>query len=197
MEDNSRQAVAARNVEAILDAAEARLVAGAPLNFSALATDAGVSRPTVYSHFPERSDLITAVVQRSVRQAVAAIESADPDSGKPVEALERVIRSAWDLLVRHHELANAVGHEVPHGSMHSAHIDAMALLERLVTRGRQDGSFRQDLPVVWLVNAGLGLMHGAAATMHQGHLEADEVCDALVTSVVELFVGPPARRRKA
>ena len=191
----SRQAVAARNVEAILDAAEALIVAGAPLNFSALAAKAGVSRPTVYSHFPGRAELVGAVMERSVRRAVAAIESAGPGEGSPPETLERVIRSAWGQLARHHDIARALGPEVPHQSMHAAHHDAMALFEKVVARGRSDGSFRRDLPVVWLVNACVGLMHAAATAVHSGQMRDRAACDALTVSVIDLCVGPgpPAR----
>jgi TetR/AcrR family transcriptional repressor of mexCD-oprJ operon len=186
----SRQAVAARNIEAILAAAEALIVAGAPLNFSALAAKAGVSRPTVYSHFPGRAELVSAVMERSVRLAVAAIESAGPGEGSPSEALERVIRSAWGQLARHHDIARAIGSEVPTESMHAAHHDAVAHFEHIVARGRSDGSFRQDLPVVWLVNACVGLMHAAAAAVHSGQMQTHVACDALTVSVIELCVGP-------
>ena len=186
----SRQAVAARNIEAILDAAEAFIVAGAPLNFSALAVKAGVSRPTVYSHFPGRAELVSAVMERSVRLAVTAIESAGPEEGSASEALERVIRSAWGQLARHHDIAGALGSEVPTESMHAAHHDAVALFEQIVARGQSDGSFRQDLPVAWLVNACVGLMHAAAATVHSGQMQAHAACDALTLSVIELCVGP-------
>lgn len=189
----SRQAVAARNIEAILDAAEALIVAGAPLSFSALAAKAGVSRPTVYSHFPGRAELVSAVMERSVRLAVAAIESAGPGEGSPSEALERVIRSAWGQLARHHDIAGALGSDVPTESMHAAHRDAVALFEQIVARGRSDGSFRQDLPAAWLVNACVGLMHAAAAAVHSGQMRAPAACDALTVSVLELCVGqrPP------
>ena len=192
----TRQAVAARNVGAILDAAEALIVAGAPLNFSALAANAGVSRPTVYSHFPGRAELVGAVMERSVRRAVAAIESAGPGEGSPPEALERVIRSAWGQLARHHEIARALGSEVPAGSMHAAHRDALALFERIVARGRSDGSFRKDLPVVWLVNACVGLMHAAASAVQGGQMRDRAARDALAVSVIDLCVGPapPVRR---
>ena len=186
----SRQAVAARNVEAILDAAETLIVAGAPLNFTALAAQAGVSRPTVYSHFPSRTELFSAVIERSVRLAVAAIESAGPGDGSPPEALERVIRSAWGQLARHHDVAEALGSEVPTQSMHAAHHDAVALFEQIVARGRSAGSFRKDLPVAWLVNACVGLMHAAAAAVHNGQMHAQAACDALTVSVIELCVGP-------
>lgn len=188
--NESRQAVAARNVEAILDAAESLIVAGAPLNFSALAASAGVSRPTVYSHFPGRAELVSAVMERSLRRAVAAIESACPGEGSPPEALERVMRSAWGQLARHHDIARALGSEVAHESMHSAHHDAVALFGKIVARGRRDGSFRQDLPVVWLVNACVGLMHAAAAAVHSGQMRDRAAGDALAVSVIDLCIGP-------
>lgn len=192
----SRQAVAARNIEAILDAAEALIVEGAPLNFSALAAKAGVSRPTVYSHFPGRAELVSAVMERSLRLAVTAIESAGPGEGPPSEALERVIRSAWGQLARHHDIAGALGSEVPTESMHVAHHDAMALFEQIVDRGRSDGSFRQDLPLPWLVNACVGLMHAATAAIHRGQMSPNAASDALTASVIELCVGPgPPDRR--
>ncbi len=186
----SRQAIAARNIEAILDAAEALIVAGAPFNFSALAAKAGVSRPTVYSHFPGRAELVSAVMERSARRAVAAIESAGPGEGSPSEALERVIRSAWGQLARHHDIATALGSEVPTESMHAAHHDAVGLFGQIVARGRFDRSFRQDLPVAWLVNACVGLMHAAAVAVHSGQMQANAACDALTLSVIELCVGP-------
>ncbi|HET9075663.1 MAG TPA: TetR/AcrR family transcriptional regulator [Acidimicrobiales bacterium] len=186
----SRQAIAARNVEAILDAAEALIVAGAPLNFSVLAARAGVSRPTVYSHFPGRADLLGAVMERSVRLAVAAIESAGPGEGPPSEALERVIRCAWGQLARHHDIAGALGAEMPSGAVHAGHHDALSLFEPIVARGRADGSFRQDLPVAWLVHACVGLMHAAAAAVHSGQMQAQEAREALTASVIELCVGP-------
>ena len=191
-----RQAVAARNVEAILDAAERLLVRGAPLSFSALAGEAGLSRPTVYAHFGERPQLVGALLERSVRRAVAAIESAGPDQGPSVEALGRLVDASWAHLARHNEIARAVGSKVTGDSMHTAHQDAMSLLRRLVERGRSEGAFRDDLATVWLVNACLGLIHAAAASVLAGQMDPDSARDALSTSVVELCVGPDRRAAK-
>jgi TetR/AcrR family transcriptional repressor of mexCD-oprJ operon len=74
--------------------------------------------------------------------------------------------------------------------MHAAHHDAVALFGQIVARGRSDGSFRQDLPVAWLVNACVGLMHAAAATVHSGQMHAHAASDVLTVSVIELCVGP-------
>jgi AcrR family transcriptional regulator len=52
--------------EALLDAASALAVGGEPeaITMDAVAERAGVSRPLVYRHFPNREDLIAAVYQR-------------------------------------------------------------------------------------------------------------------------------------
>ncbi len=183
-----RQAVAARNLEAILDAAETLVTRGAPLTFSALAGEAGVSRPTVYAHFADRPQLLTAVLERSLRQAVDAIESAGPDDGPASEALRRVIDSSWAHLARHHDIARAIGPQVTgHGrSVAAAHHEVTALFARLVRRGRSEGSFRDDLPEVWLVNACLGLIHAAAATAHARQMGPEPTREARTTSIIEL-----------
>jgi AcrR family transcriptional regulator len=52
--------------EALLDAAAALAAGGEPeaITMDAVAEEAGVSRPLVYRHFPNREDLIAAVYQR-------------------------------------------------------------------------------------------------------------------------------------
>src|SRR5215831_3024124 len=72
--------VAERNVEAILDAAE-ELVRQGQANISAVAALAGVSRVTVYAHFPTWQALLEAAVERAVRRIMAALESAHVNEG--------------------------------------------------------------------------------------------------------------------
>jgi AcrR family transcriptional regulator len=60
-----RRAVAERNVEAILDAAEALIERRSQTTITAVANEAGVSRVTVYSNFPTTEQLVEAVVERA------------------------------------------------------------------------------------------------------------------------------------
>ena len=62
-----RRAVAERNVEAILDAAERLLERRLQATISAVAAEAQLSRVTVYAHFPTREQLLEAVAERAVR----------------------------------------------------------------------------------------------------------------------------------
>jgi hypothetical protein len=66
----------------------------------------------------------------------------------------------------------------------------VSLFEHIVARGQLDGSFRQDLPLVWLVTACLALMHAAAGAVQSGRMQAPAACDALTVSVIELCIGP-------
>ena len=86
--------VAERNVEAILDAAEDLLRTQGYANISAVAVLAGVSRVTVYAHFPTWEALLEAAVERAVRRTMTALQSVRPQDGPPVEALDRVLAAA-------------------------------------------------------------------------------------------------------
>src|SRR5919108_74836 len=107
-----RRATAERNVEAILDAAEALLARGAAASTSAVAAQAGVSRVTVYAHFATREALLEAVVERVVRRATAAIAAARIETGTPLEALERLVAAAWGELERNRVVAQAASEQL-------------------------------------------------------------------------------------
>jgi AcrR family transcriptional regulator len=89
-----RRATAERNVAAILDAAEALLARGAAASTSAVAAEAGVSRVTVYAHFPTRESLLEAVVERAVRHATETLAAARLGEGSAIAALERLVAAA-------------------------------------------------------------------------------------------------------
>src|SRR5437773_7212542 len=98
---DSRRVTAERNVEAILDATRRLLEHGSQPNMSAVAAEAGVSRPTLYAHFGDRGQLIEALVERTVRGTVVAVDAAEPERGPAVDALHRLIDASWTQLARH------------------------------------------------------------------------------------------------
>jgi TetR/AcrR family transcriptional repressor of mexCD-oprJ operon len=184
-----RQAIAHRNVEAILDGAERLLGRREQASISAVAAEAGVSRPTVYAHIPDRERLLEALVERAVRGATAAIESAEPDRGPAAEALQRLLAASWEELDRNEDIASASAAALSADAMRRAHDAVRAVIRRLVERGRREGSFRHDVPADWLVTSCLALIHAAAETVRAGELDSDGALEVLSLSLADLFAG--------
>jgi TetR/AcrR family transcriptional regulator, mexCD-oprJ operon repressor len=184
-----RRAKAERNVEAILDAAERLLRQRSQASIAGVAKEAGVSRVTVYAHFPTREELIEAVVARVTRAAHESIEGARPTEGDPVEALERVITIAWDELERAEAIRQAAAEDLSSEAVWRAHQSAADTVQRLIERGRRTGAFRKDLPVQWLVASCFSLLHTAADEVREGRIKPDAAMTAVKTSVIELFTG--------
>jgi AcrR family transcriptional regulator len=121
---NHRRATAARNVEAILDGAEALLADGAQLSIAAVATRARVSRVTVYSHFDRREAILQAVVERAVARAAVAFDEATAGAPTASEALERALSTAWDRLGRNTAIAEAAASQLSADAVRRTHESA-------------------------------------------------------------------------
>jgi TetR/AcrR family transcriptional regulator, mexCD-oprJ operon repressor len=183
---NSHRATAARNLEAILDGAQRLLQRGEQPTISAVASEAAVSRPTVYAHFRDRPELLEALVARTVRKATAAISAAEPQRGPPLDALRRLIAASWRELASHDEIAHAAAAELSAEAMRAAHESARTVIHELVDRGRRDGSFRTDVPAGWLVTACLALVHATADEVRRDEFDADAALGALSLTIVDL-----------
>ena len=184
-----KRATAERNVEAILDGAERLLERGEAATISAVATESGVSRVTVYSHFEDRRRLLEAVVERTVGRVMAAVEPAGVDQGPPVDALGRLIAASWRELARNSAIRRASSAELSPEAMHRVHGHAHGVIHALVNRGREDGSFRTDVPSGWLVASLLALIHAAADEVREERLEAGQALEVLTATATDLFRG--------
>jgi TetR/AcrR family transcriptional repressor of mexCD-oprJ operon len=184
-----RRAVAERNVEAILDAAGRLLERREQPSISAVAAEAGVSRPTVYAHFPDRRRLLAAVVERAVRRLFAEADALELDRGPADEALARLIDASWKGLSRHAHMADAALSELDPEALRHSHHAAHNVIHDLVKRGRREGAFRTDVPAGWLVTSYFALAHAAHDDVSAGRLSGREAHRALARTVTDLFRG--------
>src|SRR3954449_10477159 len=99
-----RRADAERSIEAIVNGALEALANDPDASMAEIARCAGVVRATIYMHFPTREALLDAVMENAVAQVAEATRSAEPTSGEPEEALDRVVRATWQTLSRFHAL---------------------------------------------------------------------------------------------
>jgi AcrR family transcriptional regulator len=185
-----RRADAERNIAAILDAALVCLTEQPQVSSAAIARAAGVGRVTLYAHFPSREALLEAVLDRTLAQAAAVVRAAAPDEGPPAEALARLLRTSWDVLDRHRQLFEIAQHELGPTRLRERHDEAMSHVERLLARGRDEGVFRTDLPLGWLVTVVYSLLHAAAEDVNAGRLPRSDAADALTATLLAALGGP-------
>ena len=186
--------VAGRNVEAILDAVEELLQSQGHANISAVAAQAGVSRVTVYAHFPTWTALLEGAVERAVRQTMTALQSVHPEDGPPIEALDRMLAVTWQHLARYQAMAAAVAELLTPEAVTRTHQAAHHTIGALLQRGQADGSFRTDLPTHWLITASIALVHACNDEVRAGRIDQHDAIRILTTSVRDLLTGTQPRR---
>jgi AcrR family transcriptional regulator len=185
-----RRATAARNVQAILDAAEALLDEGASASIAAVASRAGVSRVTVYAHFATREAILEAVIERAVAGAATAFDAATSGAASAPEALERAIRASWTELSRNSGIAEAAAAQLSPEVLRRTHEAGHAHAQRMFEAGIERGEFRDDVPSAWLVSVYHALLHAAGDDVRAGRLDTDTALHALTTTMRAAFAPP-------
>jgi TetR/AcrR family transcriptional regulator, mexCD-oprJ operon repressor len=186
-----RRATAERNVQAILDAAEALLHEGAVASIAAVATRARVSRVTVYAHFSTREAVLEAVLERAVARAAVAFDEATSGAATAVDALERAIRASWMELSRHTAIAEAAAAQLSPDALRRTHEAGYEHARRMFEAGIEGGEFRSDVPVDWLLSVYHALLHAAGDDVRAGRLDSTTALHALTTTMRAAFA-PPA-----
>ncbi|MEV0153958.1 TetR/AcrR family transcriptional regulator [Micromonospora sp. NPDC050686] len=180
---------ARRSVAAILDAAIKVLGDRPQASMDEVATAAGVSRQTVYAHFPSRDALLDAAVRRLTDDAVAALDAANLDSGPAAEALSRLLDVSWQVFERFPLLWSAA----PVSDGDELHEPVFARLERLIHRGQRSGEFDPDAATGWLIAATAALGHAAGTEVAAGRMTVDKARAALRAGVLRVYGAPASR----
>jgi AcrR family transcriptional regulator len=180
-----RRSDARRSIDAILNAARTVLGERPDASMEEIATTAGVSRQTVYAHFPSRDALIAALLHSAGVETVAAMDAAPLDTVPPADALRQYLDIGWELIRRNpYLLAPALAGNPP-GS-NDPHQAGTARLEQLIRRGQRSGDFDRALPATWLAAAILGLFNAAAEQVAAGRLAASKAAPLLLESTLRL-----------
>jgi AcrR family transcriptional regulator len=184
-----RRSDARRSIEAILNAARTLLGERPDASVEDIATAAGVSRQTVYAHFPSRDALIAALVEAARTEGLAAVDAADLDAAPPTDALSRFLDISWGLLRRYPLLLDPAVNRIPRLDGSDPHLAVTDHLERLIRRGQRTGDFDRTLAAGWLATAILELGHTAAEQVAAGRLTSNEATTVLLESSLRLCGG--------
>ncbi|MBB5963559.1 helix-turn-helix domain-containing protein [Planomonospora venezuelensis] len=185
-----RRADAHRSAAAVLDAAVRVLGRRPEAGLEEVATAAGVTRQTVYAHFPSRRVLLDAVMDRITAEVVAAIVAADLDAGSAADALMRWLDTSWRIFERYPLLMHPSVAVTDPAESRERHRPINDRLHRLICRGQDTGEFDRVLSPAWLLTATMALGHAAGDEVAAGRLTSAQAGAALRRSVLRLYRAP-------
>ena len=170
---------AARNQEALIRAATAAVHREGPrVSMATIAADAGVGIGTLYRHFPSREDLLNSLTHRSFEQVLSNVQAAESDGTTASDALRRFVEAA---ITQRNELVLPL-----HGGLPATVPQTLAVrdqvhraLQRIIERGRADGTISQDVTPRDVVVFGAML-----AQPRQSDPEWDTTCRRLLATYV-------------
>ncbi len=182
----ARRADAQRNFDAIVSGARTLLGQRPDASMEEIAAAAGVTRQTVYAHFPSRDVLIAAVINAERAEGLAAVDAARFDTVPPIEALRRFLDISWQIVERCPLVLDPVLARTPGADGGDPHSPVTVLLERIFRRGQRSGDFDRVFPAGWLAAATLALGHAAAEEVGAGTMSVAKATVVLEKSVLRL-----------
>lgn len=175
-----------RNQE-ILDVAERLLMERGftAVRFEDIATEAFISKPTLYAHFASKDDLMAGLAVRYLGRVSDYLRSP-----KNLPAAQRV----WDFI---HWVADfrfgsnasfiySLGQQLlpsrhPNSVLHQAETEILDLLSGLIEEGQQEGGVRNDIEASCLAGILLGSNEGYLDTLlAKGRITVEQITSAWI-----------------
>jgi AcrR family transcriptional regulator len=150
-----------------------------------IAGAAGVSRQTVYAHFPTREALLGAIIEQATAELTAAFGAAGLDEAPPAVALVRLLEAGWQVAARYSFVwyLPAVSPEQDA----SRHAPILGRMLELIQRGQESGDLDATLPPGWLLTASLALGRAADEEVKAGRMTIEEATHAMHHSFLRLL----------
>jgi AcrR family transcriptional regulator len=184
----NRRADAQRSRARILDAAVRLLNADPDTTIEVIATTAGVTRQTVYAHFPARQQLLAAVIDRVTEEAVAAMDAADLDAGPAADALLRLLDAGAATSQRYHRVMSTSGSlPVSPEADRERHAPVADRLKHVIQRGQRAGEFDDGRSADWLVAVVISLGHAAAEQVESGRMSSAQAREELHATLLRIL----------
>ncbi len=181
------RADARRNVERILEATTELIATDPAASMERVAAAAGVSRATLYHHFHSRDALMDRLTDQSIGEVTAALAAARAAEDTAPEAMERVLRAAWQVIGRYRGLV-IVNQRLERGELRARLAPALAPVRALIQRGQRDGAFDPELPAEWLLSTVIDLIHAASRQVTSGAMDPGAAERALLRTATATLI---------
>ena len=184
-QDRKRRQRSDARQSAVLEAAIGTLAERPDASMDEIARAAGVSRQTVYAHFPSREVLIDAVTAHASAEFTALFDSLELDQVPPPQALTGLLELGWQVAGRYPFLwwqpaVSPDKDEERHGPILERMVD-------IVRRGQASGDFDASVPPQWLMSAILALGRVTEDEVKAGRMTADQGTAAIERGILRLL----------
>lgn len=184
-QDRKRRQRSDARQSVVLDAAIRTLAERPDASMDEIARAAGVSRQTVYAHFPSREVLIDTVTEQASAEFSALFDSLVLDQVPPPQALTRLLEVGWQVAGRYPFLwwqpaVSSDKDEERHGPILERMVD-------IVRRGQASGDFDASVPAQWLMSAILALGRVTEDEVKAGRMTVDQATNAIQQGVLRLL----------
>lgn len=169
----------------ILDVAAATLRSDPRAGLVRIADAAGLTRTTMYAHFPSRAALVEAVIATAVDAAAAEWDDEDPAA-----AMEDRLRRSWAAFAGQSGLSAAGLDALGPERLHELHAPLRDRVRALADRGRAEGTVDPAADPDWLVRTWFALVHAAGDRVRDTPDDLGAVTDDLVTTVRRAWSPP-------
>jgi len=177
-----RRSDAERNRQAILDAALSALARRPDAALDDIARSAGVTRTTVYRHFPNREALVSAVYAEAMTAVSGAVREARLAQGPVPAAFQRVVDAVLRIADEYMILANGPAVDLNEPVLVAGYEEALEPIIALAARGQATGELATALPAWWLADCLFALLLAALARESDGDLSRDQTPSFVLTS---------------
>lgn len=182
---------ATRNRDAIIEATLRTLNERPRANMEEIAAAAGVSRGTLYSHFPSRRELVIVTLRQVLTQANARLAGIDPTLS-PGDSVDALVATSWRVLSQFAGISAAAEGELSRSELRRLHHEPADRIRRLVMRGRGDGTFRTDQDVSWQVECIYAIIRAGASLGRTDRPPRRDAAAEMATTVRAILAAAPA-----
>jgi AcrR family transcriptional regulator len=176
---------ARQSIAAVIDAAITTLGDRPDASMDQIARAAGVTRQTVYAHFPSRDALIDAVVEQATAEVTGLLDGLDLDQAPPAQALTRLLDAGWQVAARYPFLW--LQPAVDPGKDADRHAPVLDRMLDIVRRGQASGDFDASVPAHWLLSACLALGRATENEVKAGRMTIEQATRVMHQSVLRLL----------
>ncbi|PSK98929.1 TetR family transcriptional regulator [Murinocardiopsis flavida] len=175
-----------RTRRAILDAAATALYRNRKAPLADIAAAADVGRSTLHRYFPDREELVSAVIADALQRLSSSVEEARVDEGPPREAMRRLIAamvaSGDGLLFLLHDPNIFEGLDAngePCGADAEDPDHDLPVLD-LIERGQAAGVFDPEVSTAWVLSVLWGLVYTGCEAANEGTLARHAVAATVI-----------------